>query len=655
LTKLAIFFQSIPFAISLSKNVSFGTVLFFCALIVIIASAIICLQSKKKHKLEKEYKKAKGSLEESMIELESANLQLIASEEELHRQFLEIQEQKEKLRLSKERYKLAIEGAEVGIWEYDVAEKKVYTSKKGKEILGRQDIEGNILTPKQIKEIVLDGDFEELIEKYCRHIDNKTDTIEARIRIRVQKDKYAWVNVRGKALRDESGRALRLAGSITNINKEILAEAKIKKLAYYDALTNLPNRAYFNLIMEEYINESKYEKFAIILIDLDNFKSINDSMGHSFGDEIIDKAAKKIEKHLVNNELLIRFGGDEFVIVVPGVKTNKEIKQMAEDILAEFEMPFYNEDLTFHITLSMGIATYPYDGEKSEELLKHADMALYDVKVNGKNAYKMFSFELDEQFNQRINMERDLRKAIENNEFELYYQPKLDLKMERVYGFEALIRWIHPEKGIISPLDFIPLAEETGLIIPIGEWVIRDVVEQLKKWNSSGLYNMTIALNLSPKQFKGVYLLELFNSIKEDQQIDMSRLEVEITESTALENIDSAIFILEELKKLGVKVALDDFGTGYSSLNYLTQLPIDYIKIDKQFINDTIKQKSGEAIIKSVIELAHACNFKVIAEGVETASQMEFLGKENCDMVQGYYISEPLPVDRAIELAVMKY
>jgi diguanylate cyclase (GGDEF)-like protein/PAS domain S-box-containing protein len=626
--------------------------------IVIAFSALLCLalvlfifavrQYLLRNKAEEEYAIAQ-------MNYESSNMQLLASEEELNRQFLEIKEQKEKLKVSRERYKLAVEGAEVGIWDVDIAKGEVYISKKGKEIVGFENCNNSIITLEKIKDKIIKADRGEVTEKFYKHLQKESETFEVMCRIQVANEKYSWVNIRGRAMHDKDGNPIRIAGSLNNINKEKLTEARINKLAYYDSLTDLPNRAYFNQLMEEYIQIQQVEKFALFLIDIDNFKAINESLGHSYGDEIINNVAELLKVHLKENTELIRFGGDEFVFVVSHVTTNAELKAYAEQIIREFAEPFTYKEVSFSITLSMGISTYPFDGKQADELLKHADMALYDVKVNGKNGYKMFSFELDECFNKRLTLERDLRQAIIKEEFELYYQPKLDIKLGRVLGYEALIRWNHPQKGMIFPMDFIPFAEETGLIIPLGEWVICQSVRQLKEWHDQGHNELTIAINLSAKQFKDVHLIKLFKRISMDTDVDITKLELEITESTALYDMKFAIQVLKELKKLGLKLSLDDFGTGYSSLNYLTQLPIDHLKIDKSFINNTIEHKSGEEIIKSVISLAHACNLKVIAEGVETKKQLDFLREENCDMIQGYYISRPVPRHEALEFMQFEY
>lgn len=650
-----VFFAVIFYANPLAKGIDYqGSILIIALLCLNVLLFLLVYKSYKgKLKLKKEYRYSEQKLKVTNRELAAANQQLISSDQELNEQFRELQVQKEKLRISRERYRLAAEGSEFGIWDLDLKKKAIYISKKGKEIVGLE-VNQELMTFEDVLDKIIKMDQSEVIEKFSRYLKKEIDSFQVKCRIRVKSGKYTWINIIGKALRDEAGQAIRVAGSISNINKEKIIEAKINRLANYDPLTDLPNRAYFNQLMEEYIKSKKYDKFAILFIDIDNFKAVNESLGHSFGDEILCKIADILKKKTVLNEL-VRFGGDEFVIVVVNIETNQELKTYVENILSEFQQPIVVEGLDFFITLSIGISTYPFDGIDSIELLKHADIALNDVKTHGKNGYKLFSFELDVSVAKRLKLERDLRQAIDHNEFELYYQPKFDMKRNKVLGYEALIRWHHPKGGLISPLEFIPIAEETGLIIPIGEWVIHEATKQLHIWHLEGHDELTIAINLSARQFKDAYLVERFKGIVECSGVDITKLELEITESTALYDIQYAINILNELKGLGIKVSLDDFGTGYSSLNYLTQLPIDHLKIDKSFIKNTILQNSGEQIIRSVIGLAHACNLKVIAEGVETKSQMDFLRAENCDMIQGFYISQPVPQHEAIEFMMMDY
>ncbi|MBC8157535.1 EAL domain-containing protein [Armatimonadetes bacterium] len=530
----------------------------------------------------------------------------------------------------------------------DVAKREIYISKKGKEISGFDNCGIGTVTLDEFHQKIVQSDQQEVEDKFQQYLNKEIDTFEVKCRIKVSDDKYTWISLRGRGLCNEEGEVIRIAGSLNNINKEKVAEAKINRLAYYDPLTDLPNRAYFAQLMETMITEKKLEKFALLFIDIDNFSAVNESLGHSCGDQILCNISEILKKQMVFGNELVRFGGDEFVIVVKNVVSNAQLKAYVEQILKEFQKPFEIGGENFHITLSMGISTYPFDGETAEKILKHADIALNNVKAHGKNGYKLFSFELDESVAKRLKLERDLRKAVENKEFELFYQPKFDIGRNQVLGYEALLRWHHPKRGLVSPLEFIPVAEETGLIIPIGEWVIQKAAEQLYYWQQQGHAELTIAVNLSARQFKDERLVDRFRQIRKTTGVDLTKLELEITETTALYDIQYAINVLRELKELGLKISLDDFGTGYSSLNYLTQLPIDHLKIDKSFLKNTIEQKSGEQIIRSVIGLAHACNLKVVAEGVETRGQLDFLRDEKCDMIQGFYISRPVPKHEAI-------
>lgn len=601
----------------------------------------------KYRKLKKEYSDTKKNLEESCLELEAANKQLIASEEELNRQFIEIEEQKNKLKLSKERYLLASDGAEFGIWDLDMETKTVYLSKKAREITGVNPQDGNVALS-DLKDFLHPSDKNYVVNQFYRHISNQLEIFEVQCRLLSIPKEDEWISIRGKALLDQDNRVIRLAGSVTNISKGKRTEDEIRRLAYFDIMTDLPNRAYFNNWMEEYLKDENPQVFSILFMDIDNFKSINDLLGHSYGDKILVEIAKKLKESILPGSELIRFGGDEFVIIAPLLEGD-EASSYLEQLLKGFEEPFEMQDYAFSITFSIGIATYPYDGDEIETLLKHVDLALNDIKSSGKNGYKLFSREMKDTITARVKIESDLIQAIENDEFELYYQPKFDITEQRITGYEALIRWNHPD-GMVYPGTFIPIAEETGLIIPIGEWVIREAVKQLDQWNKMGFDSLTIAINLSPRQLRDHRLLEIFKSLDEEYPNCLQNIEVEITETMAIQDTLNGAYVLGQLKKLGLKIALDDFGTGYSSLNYFTALPIDTIKIDRSFVHNFNGEKTKKAVVKAVITLAHACQLKVIAEGVETIEQYEAMKNESCDIIQGYLISKPLPQAKAIGL-----
>ena len=599
-------------------------------------------------KAENEHKEALKNLEISLMELEAANKQLLASEEELNRQFLEIQKNEEEIKISKERYKLAVSGSEVGIWDFDFISHKIYMSKIGREIFGLPCLEQIKL--KDITEKIVPADFKKVKKMFTDHIKGKEDSFQVKCRIKVSDGQYSWVSIRGRVLLDDFGNPIRMAGSVSNINKEKIDEARIKRLAYYDSLTGLRNKAYFHQVLKNYIEDEEVYNFGVLLLDLDNFKAINDYLGHSHGDEILKKISENLRSHIKSNQELIRFGGDEFIILVKNYQGEQQLIDYIESINKEFGALLEIDGIGFTITTSIGIARYPLDGNNADEILKHADVALNHVKLIGKNNYEIYSGELDQVMFKQLRVKTDLRQAIENQSFELYYQPKLDMTYKKLIGYEALIRWQHSEKGMIPPSDFIPVAEETGLIIPIGEWVLKTAIAQLKKWNDNIDPDLSVSINISASQFKDAYLVDSIKTIIETIQVNPNNIELEITETTALYDIQYAISVLKQIKTLGIKISLDDFGTGYSSLNYLTVLPIDYLKIDKSFIDHATKEKSKKEIIKSVINLAHACDLKVVAEGVETYEQFIFLRDEKCDIMQGYYFSKPVPSLEAIQV-----
>lgn len=570
----------------------------------------------------------------------------------LEEKYLKIEEQKEALRISRERYKLAVEGAGVGIWDYDYTSKHLYMSSKAQQIVG-VDSSKNALSISHVLSYVYDEDKEAMMKAVRSHLSGETELFEVQCRLHLFDDKYIWLACRGRALFDGEGKPLRIAGSVSNIDKEKVAEQRIIELAYYDMLTRLPNKYFFEDRIGHMICDPEITNFALIFIDLDNLKAVNDSVGYTQGDKVIKKVADTLGAFVNDTCDLFRFGGDEFIMITKNKESREDLEVYLASMLERFQEPFDIEGLGFSITLSIGVSMYPFDGESIDVLLRHADTALNHVKTNGKNGFEIFSFELNRDLKMRLALESDLRKAVEYDELVLYYQPKYAMDSHEIVGYEALLRWCHPTRGIVSPLSFIPVAEETGLIIPIGEWVIREAVSQLEKWHLEGHDQLSVSINLSAKQLKDVHLLSYFKKIIKDCHVPARFLELEITETAALYDMNYAINILNELKKLGLKVSLDDFGTGYSSLNYLTALPVDTLKIDKSFLTKDNNKQNIE-IIKAVIALAHACEMNVVAEGVETIEQLEFLEAHQCDLLQGFYFSKPLPHLEAIELKIKK-
>lgn len=440
---------------------------------------------------------------------------------------------------------------------------------------------------------------------------------------------------------EENGEIMEMVGSMIDITERKKAEETIRYMAHYDSLTNLPNRTLFHEKLAEAMLKAKQkdEKIGVMFIDLDRFKNINDTLGHSIGDVLLQAVANRLICCLRKEDSVSRLGGDEFAIFLTGA-THKEAGEIAQRIITSMSESITLDHIEIFITPSIGISMYPDDGDDIEALLKHADAAMYLAKEQGKNNYQFFSEELHQVLAKKLQLERELRKALDEKQFTLHYQPKIHLQTGQIIGMEALIRWDHPDLGLIPPIQFIPIAEETGLIVPLGEWVMRTACQQTKAWQEAGFTQLAVAVNISLRQFMQNNLIEMITSILEETGLAPQYLELEITESMAL-NVDYTIRILNRLKALGVSISIDDFGTGYSSLSYLSQFPIDRLKIDQSFLRNLNPQ--NQAIIKTIIHMAHNMKIAVIAEGVETHEHVDFLKEQLCNEVQGYFYSKPLP------------
>ncbi len=416
--------------------------------------------------------------------------------------------------------------------------------------------------------------------------------------------------------------------------------------AHHDALTGLPNRLLFNEHLSRALAQAKYRqgKLAVLFLDLDRFKLINDTMGHNSGDLLLKKVAKLLRRGLREGDIIGRQGGDEFLLLLPELEQERDAAVVAKKILRLLSVPYYLEGNTVFMTPSIGISLYPTDGEDMETLIKQADTAMYHAKEQGRNNYQFFREELNARVHERLAIENQLRQALERMEFLFHYQPQVDLASGAIIGLEALIRWQSPERGLVFPGIFIPIAEETDLIVPIGERALRNACIQSRLWQEKGYPARRIAVNISARQFRQPQFMETVAGILEESGLAPEWLELEITESIAMEDGDVSVAQLRKLKELGVRIAIDDFGTGFSSLNYLRRLPIDVLKIDQSFVRDIGSDRNGEAVIVGIIQLAKKLQLEVIAEGVETEEQMAFLKAEHCDGMQGFLFSRPLPL-----------
>ena len=451
-----------------------------------------------------------------------------------------------------------------------------------------------------------------------------------------------WGQLSISKVYNDDGELTHYIGIYEDITQSKLAQQRIERLAYSDNLTGLGNRPYFIRCLEERFARRDSQAFSLLLVDIDNFKRINDSLGHQTGDKLLANLARRLRNSLGQNTSLARFASNEFAVLLDGAEEQAGLK-LAQELLSTLDKPLFVDNQLISITGSVGLACAPRHGDDPHVLMKHAGLALHKAKANGKHQVQLFTEALNEEANYKLFVENNLRRALTQNELEVYYQPKLCLKSGQLVGLEALLRWHHPEKGMISPEQFISVAEETGLIIPIGKWVVRQACRASLELAALGMGQIQVAINLSAKQFTDPDLVGSIATILAEEQLPAHLLEVELTESLLLEGNADTRQQVARLKALGLTLAMDDFGTGYSSLSYLKKFPIDVIKIDRSFIKDIPENEDDMEITSAVIAMAHNLKLKVVAEGIETAAQLGFLRRQLCDVGQGYLFDRPIP------------
>ncbi|OIP11329.1 MAG: hypothetical protein AUK53_08780 [Betaproteobacteria bacterium CG2_30_59_46] len=459
-----------------------------------------------------------------------------------------------------------------------------------------------------------------------------------------------WLSI--TAVRDEQGETINYLGVFADLTEKKLADARVHHLAYYDTLTELPNRLLLEERLKQALTTAQYNNWrvAVLYLDLDRFKTINDTLGHPFGDKLLQVVAGRLAGHVRDSDTLARFSGDEFAIVLGDAGNAQNAALVAQKILDALSKPFHLEGQEVFITPSIGVALYPLDADNKDDLIQHADTAMSHAKAQGGNNFQFYSADMNATASQRLAMETQLRRALERNEFVLHYQPQVSLRSGRIIGMEALIRWQHPERGLVPPGEFISLLEETGLIVPVGEWVLRTACAQNSVWLAEGLPPLRVAVNLSARQFRQSGLAAMVNQALQDAGLAPEYLELEVTESIMIQDVQATITTLHQLHGLGIQISIDDFGTGYSSLIYLKRLPIGKIKIDQSFVRDICIDPEDRAIANAVISLGHSMKMQVIAEGVETLEQLEYLRTQECDEIQGFYFSRPLPAEGFAQL-----
>ena len=458
--------------------------------------------------------------------------------------------------------------------------------------------------------------------------------------------------VKGSIDRKSLVRSLMYAAERHRLRAELeAARQREHDLAYHDPLTGLPNRRLFYDRLNQAIEHAKRDKtmVALMFIDLDGFKNINDTLGHSAGDALLRSVAERLGMALRSSDTVGRIGGDEFTVIVENIHWSQDAFQVADTILQAFVEPFEVDGHEFFVTTGLGVSFYPEDGEDIDTLVKRADIAMYRAKAEGKSQYCFYNSSMDVKSLERLTLQSNLRKAVEKGEFVVHFQPQVDLDDGHVFGVEALVRWQKEDGTLVPPGDFIPMAEESGLIVPIGEWVLREACRQIKIWETEGGPFLNLTVNLSAQQLRSDGLIESVAESLMDSGLRPERLGLEITESVAMQDVDRSIKMMNDLKKMGVKILIDDFGTGYSSLSYLTKFPIDKLKIDRSFMQNIPASQEDVALASAILALARDMKFDVVAEGVETDEQVRFLGERGCQAIQGFLISKPLPADNFID------
>ena len=555
------------------------------------------------------------------------------------------------LRESEERYSLAVLGANDGLWDWNLQSSEIHFSNRWKTMLGFSDSEIGNKTSEWFDRIH-PQDSGKVKAEINAHLEAKTQQFQCEFRMLHHDGSYRWMLARGVALRDERG-TYRMAGSQTDITERKQAEERLLHNAFYDVLTNLPNRALFldrlsgaAARSKARIERGKPGLFAVLFLDLDRFKVVNDSLGHPRGDELLIRLAKRLGKCVRPGDTVARLGGDEFTILVEDIVNVRDAIKVAERVQEELQLPFHLDGRDVFASASIGIAVSSVEYDSEGDLLRDADAAMYRAKEKGKSRYEMFDKSMHGEALSLLQLETDLRRAVERNELRIFYQPIVSLKDGSIVGFEALARWQHPERGLLTPEEFVPLAEETGLIVPIGYKVFRDACVEMRGWHKEFGIKPFLSVNISAKQFLQNDLVDQLRSILEQTEFDPTYLKLEITESIIMEDTEMASKLLQRLKSLRLRLSVDDFGTGYSSLNYLHKFPIDTLKIDRSFISSTTEGENWE-IVRAIISLARNLGMDVIAEGVETENQRDHLVSLGCDTGQGFLFSRPIDSSEA--------
>jgi diguanylate cyclase (GGDEF)-like protein/PAS domain S-box-containing protein len=598
---------------------------------------------------EEDERKLLSLADYATVALENANfVQLVQSEIEERRRI------EQALRESEERYEIAVRGANDGLWDWNLITDEIYFSPRWKHMLGYD--EGDIGNdPDEWFKRIHPEDVEKTRLDIANHINDVTPHFENEHRMLHKDGSYRWMLSRGIAVKENGAYAARMAGSQADIHARKQAEDKLLYDAFYDSLTNLPNRALFLDRLQYAVERAKRKPdylFAVLFLDLDRFKDVNDSLGHMSGDELLVIIAERLRIGRRSTDTVARHGGDEFVILLEDVSDISDASQVANQIINEMAKPIHFKDQKIFISTSIGIVLSVTGYNSPDDILRDADIAMYSAKANGRNRFEIFDKSMRDRIMRRLAIQTELRQAVENQELQVNYQPIVSLENGHLVGFEALVRWEHPTHGLLYPADFIPLAEETGVITLIDRWVLRKACNQIQVWLAEVEIDppLSLSVNISPKHFNRSDFVDEVAQILDETGLDPKYLKLEITESTLISNIESTSKIFTALQKLGVQIQIDDFGVGYSSLSYLSTFPIDALKIDQSFVSAMMENENQMNIIQTIVQLTQRLGVGAIAEGVETENQLLNLLKMGCQYGQGYLVSFPLDSDAVMTL-----
>jgi len=560
-------------------------------------------------------------------------------------------ESREALKDSESRFLLLTQHLPECFWLYDVASRRiVYVNDAYSRITGRP-VDAFYQNPRDIIDAMQRADAVRLGDAMKRA---RFGGVDDEYRIHHWDGSLRWVHLRTFPVRDEKGIVRSVGGVMSDITAMVNQQNELQRMAHFDALTGLPNRILFKERLSASLSMAKrnHWQLGLLFVDLDRFKIINDTLGHAVGDELLQHAAKRMRMVVRESDTVSRMGGDEFAVIVPDLPSADDAASVARKLIDALEQPFQLAGQDLYVSASIGIALFPEDTGDPDTLIRNADAAMYRAKETGRKTYEFYRAEMNQRARELLSLELDLRQALARREFELHYQPKVNLTSGSMSGVEALIRWRNPQRGLVSPIDFIPLLEETGMIVAVGDWVMQEACRQMMVWHDAGYRHMTVAVNLSARQVTDGGLVKAVRAALDNSGLPATALELELTESMLMRDAPAVESLLDELRQMGVALSVDDFGTGYSSLAYLKRFPLDTLKIDRSFVRDITADPDDASITRAVIQMAHELSLKVVAEGVETAAQLQLLAGCSCDEIQGFYYSRPLPPAALADLLI---